>query len=113
MRLFLLTIVLTLGLHAQWPQYPDRGVPRSADGKPELAGPTPRTPDGKPDLSGIWDTARPAGRGRGQTGAAAPPETPAGPPLATFRDIGSGFKEGLPLQPWARDLLKRRMAQNS
>lgn len=104
---------LVPGLHAQWPSHPDHGVPRSPDGKPKLDGPAPRTPDGKPDLSGVWDTARPAGRGRGQAGDATPPEVPAGPPLATFRDIGSGFKDGLPLQPWSRDLLKRRMSENS
>jgi hypothetical protein len=108
----LMTATLVPGLQAQWPSYPDHGVPRAPDGKPKLDGPAPRTPDGKPDLSGVWETARPPGRGRGQAGTAAPPELSAGPPLATFRDVGSGFKEGLPLQPWARDLLKRRMAEN-
>jgi hypothetical protein len=32
--------------------------------------------------------------------------------LATFFSIGAGFKEGLPLQPWAADLVKKRMADN-
>ena len=101
-------------LVAQWPDYPDRGVPRTADGKVALEAPAPRTADGKPDLSGMWDTVRPpaAGRGRGQA-ASAPVEPAEGPPLATFRDIGVGFKGGLPLEPWARDLLKSRMAENS
>lgn len=39
---------------AQWLAYPTPGIPRTANGKPDLAAPTPRTPDGKPDLSGIW-----------------------------------------------------------
>jgi hypothetical protein len=30
------------------------GIPRTADGKPNLTAPAPRTPDGKPDLSGLW-----------------------------------------------------------
>jgi len=29
-------------------------VPRTADGKVDLAAPAPRAPDGKPDLSGVW-----------------------------------------------------------
>ena len=49
------------GLFAQWPSYPTAGVPKTADGKPDLAGPTPRTADGKPDLSGVWLYQRPPG----------------------------------------------------
>ena len=40
--------------HAQWLNYPTPGIPRTPDGKPNLAAPAPRTADGKPDLSGIW-----------------------------------------------------------
>jgi hypothetical protein len=115
--LFPLTVLaaaLPLTLFAQWPDYPDTNVARTPDGKPKLDAPAPRTPDGKPDLSGVWDTVRPpAGRGRGGKAAPAPPAETSGPPLATFRDIGVGFKGGLPLQPWARDLLKKRMGENS
>ena len=39
---------------AQWINYPTPGIPRSADGKPNLNAPAPRTSDGKPDLSGVW-----------------------------------------------------------
>jgi hypothetical protein len=39
---------------AQWLNYPDPRIPRSADGKPILTAPAPRTADGKPDLSGVW-----------------------------------------------------------
>jgi hypothetical protein len=49
-------IVLTVPLSAQWLTQPTAGIPRSADGKPDLAARTPRTPDGKPDFSGIWTT---------------------------------------------------------
>ena len=45
---------LTVPLTAQWLTQPTPGIPRTADGKPDLAAPTPRTPDGKPDFSGLW-----------------------------------------------------------
>jgi hypothetical protein len=41
-------------LQAQWLNYPTPGIPRTADGKPNLSAPAPRMPDGKPDLSGLW-----------------------------------------------------------
>src|SRR5690606_18763716 len=44
-------------LGAQWIDYPTAGVPRKADGSPDLEAPAPRTPDGKPDLSGLWTAA--------------------------------------------------------
>jgi hypothetical protein len=39
---------------AQWLDHPTAGIPRTADGKPNLKAPAPRTPDGRPDLSGLW-----------------------------------------------------------
>jgi hypothetical protein len=39
---------------AQWLNYKTPGVPRMADGKPNLTAPAPRALDGKPDLSGVW-----------------------------------------------------------
>ena len=44
---------------AQWLNYKTPGIPRLADGKPDLSAPAPRTADGKPDLSGIWNGAGP------------------------------------------------------
>ena len=35
----------------QWLKLPTQGVPRNADGSPNLKAPTPRLPDGKPDFS--------------------------------------------------------------
>lgn len=52
----LLTIALAPAAHAQWLKYKTPGIPRTADGRPDLTAPTPRTPDGKPDLSGLWRT---------------------------------------------------------
>jgi hypothetical protein len=39
---------------AQWLNYKTPGIPRTKDGKPNLAAPVPRTAEGKPDLSGLW-----------------------------------------------------------
>src|SRR5438128_944620 len=51
---------------AQWSNAKTAGIPRLADGKPNLAAPAPRTADAKPDLTGIWQAGR-AGAG-GQYG---------------------------------------------
>jgi hypothetical protein len=94
---------------AQWPAYPTLNVPRTADGKVAFDAPAPRTADGKPDLTGIWENLW---FYEGKIGK--PPVSPDGePPASTFADVGAGFKEGLPLQPWAADLLKARREQNS
>ena len=42
-------LMLTASPAAQWLHYPTAGIPRTPDGKPNLAAPVPRTPDGKPD----------------------------------------------------------------
>jgi hypothetical protein len=105
-------------LLAQWPAYPTPGVPKTADGKPNLTGPAPKAANGKPDLSGVWLYARPPGE--------PPPAPPAAPaPGATgdivpaavrrsqFWNLGASFKDGLPFQPWAAELHKQRVEQNS
>jgi hypothetical protein len=50
----LLVFVLVSPVVAQWLDHPTPGLPRTADGKANLAAPAPRTTDGKPDLSGLW-----------------------------------------------------------
>ena len=46
--------LLPVPLCAQWLNFRTPGIPRTADGKPNLTAAAPRTPDGKPDLSGLW-----------------------------------------------------------
>ena len=41
---------------AQWLSYRTPGIPRTADGKPDLSSPLRRTTDAKPDLTGVWRT---------------------------------------------------------
>jgi hypothetical protein len=62
MRLLLTALVLSVGTMpaaAQWLDRPWPGIPRTADGKPDLTAPAPRGPNGKPDLTGIWSGPNP------------------------------------------------------
>jgi hypothetical protein len=93
---------LSLSLSAQWDRRPQPGVPKGPDGKVNLTAPTPRQPDGKPDLSGIWEVSP-----RREKPGSAPPGRP---PLAIFADIGANVVGGLPFQPWAAELSKKRVA---
>src|SRR5713101_444986 len=54
MRSAVLAFICILTAHAQWLNHPTAGLPRLADGRPDLAGPAPKTSEGKPDLSGVW-----------------------------------------------------------
>jgi hypothetical protein len=104
-------LVASSTLQAQWPKFSPPGVPKTADGKVNLAGPTPRTADGKPDLSGVWETI--PGR-RPNTPAVAAEGTGELPPSGSiFGNIGDQIPGGAPYQPWAAELVKKRMADNS
>jgi hypothetical protein len=104
------------GLLAQWPAHPTAGVPKSADGKPDLTAPAPRTPDGKPDFSGIWRFVDSPDARSGPAPAAGARSSGIGvrvPGLVQFFDIGSTLKDGLPFQPWAAELRNQRVAENN
>jgi hypothetical protein len=97
----MLLVALGVPLLAQW-NYPTAGVPRTPDGKPNLSAPAPRLADGKPDFSGIWDVDH--NKPCPPDGCAdfyAPQE---------FGNIGWALDAGLPYQPWALELAKKRTA---
>jgi hypothetical protein len=106
-----------LPLSAQWVNYPTAGVPKTPDGKPNLTAPAPRTADRKPDFSGMWwiagdslpcppDIRNENGecleKGLGLAGQQG------GGLSAQAANIAAGLTNGLPYQPWAADLVKRR-----
>jgi hypothetical protein len=58
MRLLLTVITLTAlttSVAAQWLNHPTPGIPRTADGKPNLTAPAPHTSDGHLDFTGLWN----------------------------------------------------------
>ena len=57
----LVFLALTSPLSAQWISLPTPGIPRTAEGAPDLSGPAPRTAEGHPDFTGLWRTGRTGG----------------------------------------------------
>ncbi len=54
MPLVAFALLLTVPASAQWSSYPSKRVPRTKDGKVNMAAKPPRTYYGKTDLSGFW-----------------------------------------------------------
>jgi hypothetical protein len=82
-------LVLLPGImNAQWVNRKTPGIPRLANGEPNMTAPAPKLPDGHPDLSGIWDVGN----------------------MNYFHDLARGLKgdEAPQLTPWAAALQKGR-----
>jgi hypothetical protein len=91
-------VTLPAAASAQWLEYPTAGVPRTADGRPNLTAPAPRTTDGEPDLSGMWgwETARCALQRFSD--------------LREFINIAATLKEPLPYRPGVAERVTERTA---
>ena len=83
---YVLIVLLASTMQAQWLGTPTPGIPRTAEGKPDLTAPAPRAPDGHPDLSGIWM-----------------------PSTRTLQDLAAGVTPpDIPYQPWAAQVVRDR-----
>ncbi|HLH32441.1 MAG TPA: hypothetical protein VKY31_14650, partial [Terriglobia bacterium] len=85
LSIVLVCVALSVPAEAQWMHQPTVGIPRMADGKPNVSAAAPRTADGKPDLSGLWLKISPK----------------------YSRNIAADLKPE-EIQPWARDLVEQR-----
>src|SRR5689334_3929541 len=102
MRSIVVLVLLAPALPGQWLKYPTAGVPRTADGKPNLTAPAPKTAGGRPDFSGMWQAADPLPCNDVTRVCTDLPIT------AQFGNLADGLKEGLPYTPWAREAMKQR-----
>ena len=85
--LFFLSVTTPLFAQPWWSKVPAANLPRTPDGKVNLAAPAPRLPDGKPDFSGVWN-----------------------PPMGYIRDLAKDMKEPVPFQPSVKALYDERAA---
>jgi len=100
-----LFLIPSAALSAQWLNHPTPGVPKKADGSPDLAAPAPKTTDGKPDLSGLWELEK---------NNPCPKDGCVDMEISReFLNLGWNMPGGLPYQPWAAALRKSRQAENA
>jgi hypothetical protein len=106
MRL-LVGLAVTASCFGQWLQYPTAGVPRLPDGSVNYNAPPPKLASGEPDLSGLWSAGQTRVVGQGTDFSNA-----AGQNLrSVFFDAAWGVEGGVPYQPWAAELVRRRKAE--
>lgn len=106
-RIYGLALLLSAPVMGQWLHLRTAGVPRRPDGSPDLTAAAPKTPAGKPDFSGMWVArdelpCNAKERGVQCTELALTPQV---------INIAQGLKDGLPYQPWAADLVKKRRTE--
>jgi len=118
-----LSAACAVSLSAQWPRYPERGAPRTPDGKVNVNAPAPKFFDGHPDLSGVWENLgwregatasdNVSGTGGAPGSRSAENRRPPAPSIAAFFDLSAVVPGGLPYQPWARELRNQRAAEGA
>lgn len=82
---------------AQWLSYPSPGLPRTAEGKPNLSARARKAANGKPDLSGVWEISE--------------EQDAFGAYTTHFMDLAVDLKpQEAPMQPWAKALTEKRRA---
>ena len=64
LTLLAVAVLFSAPTMAQWTNLKSSGIPRLADGKPNLSAAAPRTADGKPDLTGVWQAGRAGAAGQ-------------------------------------------------
>ncbi|HKF66990.1 MAG TPA: hypothetical protein VKB36_10685, partial [Vicinamibacterales bacterium] len=87
--LFVVVLLVASPAGAQWLRQPTPGMPRTADGKPNLAAAAPRAADGHPDLTGLWQLGIEIGYSANITADLAPAD----------------------IQPWAAALSRQRLEE--
>lgn len=90
---------------AQWLDYPTPGIPRLANGEPDLAAPAPRTVDGKPDFSGMWFANVPA-KDYCKEADCIQEERMAREQI----NLGINLPDGLPYTDWSKEQMVARRA---
>jgi len=105
-------LLLQPALNAQWIRIRQQGVPRLADGKPNLKAPTPRTADGKPDFSGMWLTGNPipCAKEKGADFLECGAELPI---AKEGINMGISLPGGLPYRPEVAQMVKKRTADDA